>query len=48
MGKKPLEKLVQTVAGLGEVLLQDINADTPLRDSTQGLYQVPLCKGRMD
>jgi len=42
MGQRLLGKLVQTVAGLGEVLLQDINADTPLRDSTQGLYQVPL------
>ncbi len=34
--------VISTVTGLGEVLLRDINADTPGRDSAEGLYQVPL------
>lgn len=42
MGQGFLGLLVATVAGLGEVLLRDINADTPDRDSAEGLYQVPL------
>ncbi|KAJ9604841.1 hypothetical protein H2200_010956 [Cladophialophora chaetospira] len=42
MGKGLLGMLVSTVAGLGEVLLRDINADVPGRDSQQGLYQVPI------
>ncbi|ODH52566.1 hypothetical protein GX48_01346 [Paracoccidioides brasiliensis] len=34
--------LITTVTGLAGVLLGDINADTPLRDSTEATYQVPL------
>ena len=34
--------IISTITGLGEVLLRDINADTPDRDSAEGLYQVPL------
>ena len=34
--------VITTVTGLGEVLLRDINADSPTRDSAEGLYQVPL------
>jgi choline dehydrogenase len=41
MGKSILG-LITTVTGLGEVLLRDINADTPGRDGAEGLYQVPL------
>jgi choline dehydrogenase len=42
MGTSFLGLIISTVAGLGEVLLRDINADTPGRDSAEGLYQVPL------
>ncbi|KAJ4303472.1 hypothetical protein N0V90_002367 [Kalmusia sp. IMI 367209] len=42
MGKNLLWSIVTTVGGLGQVLLSDINADTPARDATEGLYQVPL------
>lgn len=42
MGKGLLAKLITTVTGLAEVLLLDINAYTPKRDSIQGLYQVPI------
>ncbi len=45
MGKSLLGILISTVAGLGEVLTQDINADTPNRDQQQDLYQVPLAVG---
>lgn len=41
MGKSVLG-LITTVTSLGEVLLRDINADTPGRDAAEGLYQVPL------
>ncbi|EKG10352.1 Glucose-methanol-choline oxidoreductase [Macrophomina phaseolina MS6] len=41
-GKGLLGKLINTVTGLGEVLLRDINAYTSDRDSQEGLYQVPL------
>ncbi len=34
--------LISTVTQLGQVLLSDINAYTPSRDSQEGLYQVPL------
>ncbi|PVH97492.1 GMC oxidoreductase [Periconia macrospinosa] len=34
--------LITTITGLGEVLLRDVNADTPGRDAAEGLYQVPL------
>ena len=45
MGKSLLGIIVTTVAGLGEILTQDINADTPNRDQQQDLYQVPLAVG---
>ncbi len=45
MGKSLLGIIVTTVTGLGEVLTQDINADTPSRDQQQDLYQVPLTVG---
>ncbi|KAF2021509.1 GMC oxidoreductase [Aaosphaeria arxii CBS 175.79] len=41
MGKNVIG-LITTVFGLEEVLLRDINADTPGRDLAEGLYQVPL------
>ncbi len=34
--------LLNTVAGLAGVLLQDLNADTPTRDSTLGVFQMPI------
>jgi choline dehydrogenase len=40
MGKGLLGLLVSTVAGLGEILIQDVNA--PGQTSIDGLYQVPL------
>jgi choline dehydrogenase len=40
MGKSLLGLLVNTVAGLGQVLLRDLNA--PGQSSRTGLYQVPL------
>jgi choline dehydrogenase len=42
MGRNTLGLIISTVTGLGEVLLRDINADTPGRDSAEGLYQVPI------
>lgn len=41
MGKGILG-LLTTVTGLAEVLIRDINADTPGRDAAEGLYQVPI------
>lgn len=41
-GKSLLGKILNTVTGLGEVLLRDINALSSTRDSSEGLYQVPL------
>lgn len=34
--------LITSITGLANVLLLDINADTPGRDSAEGLYQVPI------
>jgi choline dehydrogenase len=34
--------LWNTVKGLGQVLLRDLNRDDPNRDSTTGLYRVPM------
>ncbi|KIX09439.1 uncharacterized protein Z518_00519 [Rhinocladiella mackenziei CBS 650.93] len=42
MGQGLLGKVINTVTGLAEILLRDINADTPTRDSQEGLYQVPI------
>ncbi len=37
-----LSGLINTVGGLSNVLLGDLNAGTPSRDSTQGAYQMPI------
>lgn len=42
MGKNILLGLITTVTGLGQVLLSDLNVDSPARDATEGIYQVPL------
>ncbi|KAI9147984.1 alcohol dehydrogenase [Paramyrothecium foliicola] len=42
MGNSFLGLVLSTVAGLGQVLLRDINADLPTRDAAEGLYQVPI------
>lgn len=42
MGKNLLGAILSTVAGLGQVLLRDLNVDTNGRDSAEGLYQVPI------
>ncbi|KIW68710.1 hypothetical protein PV04_04634 [Phialophora macrospora] len=42
MGQGLLGKILNTVTGLAEVLLRDINAYIPSRDSQEGLYQVPI------
>jgi choline dehydrogenase len=42
MGNSFLGLVLSTVAGLGQVLLRDINADVPSRDAAEGLYQVPI------
>jgi choline dehydrogenase len=42
MGKSTIGFVISTITGLGDVLLRDINADTPDRDSAEGLYQVPI------
>ncbi|KAJ5545098.1 CAZyme family AA3 [Penicillium sp. DV-2018c] len=41
-GKSLIGKLVTTVAGLGGVLLRDLNNDFPGRDQQTGPFQVPL------
>ncbi|KAH7397236.1 glucose-methanol-choline oxidoreductase-like protein [Pyrenochaeta sp. MPI-SDFR-AT-0127] len=42
MGQSLLGSLITTVTGLTQVLLRDINHPGPLRDSQEGLWQVPL------
>lgn len=42
MGQNVLWSIITTVTGLGQVLLSDINVDSPSRDATEGIYQVPL------
>jgi choline dehydrogenase len=42
MGKSFIGIILSTVAGLGEILLRDINAATAGRDNAEGLYQVPI------
>lgn len=42
MGQSLVTSLLTTVTGLGEVLLRDINNPDSSRDSSEGLYQVPL------
>ncbi|KAM0328159.1 hypothetical protein ACHAQA_005566 [Verticillium albo-atrum] len=42
MGSSFLGLILSTVAGLGQVLLRDINVDLPSRDAAEGLYQVPI------
>ena len=41
-GKSLVGKVLDTVTGLGEVLLRDLNDPSPLRDYEEGPYQVPL------
>jgi choline dehydrogenase len=48
MGQGLLGKLLNTVTGLAEVLLRDINAYTPNRDSQEGLYQVPIAVSEVE
>jgi choline dehydrogenase len=38
----PLTSLINSVTGLAGALLMDLNAATPSRDSTQGVYQIPI------
>ncbi|KAF9880847.1 GMC oxidoreductase [Colletotrichum karsti] len=42
MGKSLLGLIFSTIQGLGEVLLRDLNVDSSSRDSSEGLYQVPI------
>lgn len=42
MGQGVLGTIFSTVAGLGQVLLRDVNADVTERDSSEGLYQIPI------
>ncbi|PPQ88797.1 hypothetical protein CVT25_010483 [Psilocybe cyanescens] len=42
MGKGLLGGLLSTVGGLAQVLITDLNSDSPTRDTTTGLYQVPI------
>ncbi|KAH8694456.1 GMC oxidoreductase [Ilyonectria robusta] len=42
MGKSLLGMILSTIAGLGDVLLRDLNVDSTGRDSAEGLYQVPI------
>jgi choline dehydrogenase len=37
-----LLSLITGVTGLSALLIEDVNADTPSRDSTEGAYQVPF------
>ncbi|GES59205.1 glucose-methanol-choline oxidoreductase [Aspergillus terreus] len=41
-GKSLLGKVINTVTGLADVLLRDLNSNLPFRDQWGGLYQVPL------
>lgn len=41
MGQK-ITGAITTLAQLGAVLINDINVDTSARDSTEGLYQIPI------
>lgn len=42
MGQSLLGKVVNTVTGLLEILVQDVNADLAARDARDNIYQVPL------
>ncbi|KAI6896883.1 GMC oxidoreductase, partial [Hortaea werneckii] len=42
MGKTILGQIITTVTGLAGVLLEDLNSGLPSRDSSTGVYQVPL------
>ncbi|KAI6796935.1 GMC oxidoreductase [Hortaea werneckii] len=42
MGKTFLGQVLTTVTGLAGVLLEDLNSGLPSRDSSTGVYQVPL------
>ncbi|KAF8190800.1 hypothetical protein BJ912DRAFT_1142606 [Pholiota molesta] len=42
LGEGILGSLLTTVTGLAQVLTLDLNSDSPTRDTTTGLYQVPI------
>lgn len=42
MGQSLLGKLVNTVTGLLEILVEDVNSDLTTRDSGDNIYQIPL------
>ncbi|KAF2123896.1 GMC oxidoreductase [Dothidotthia symphoricarpi CBS 119687] len=42
MGQNIIGSLITTVTGLAQVLLRDINNPSPSRDSTEGLWQIPI------
>lgn len=42
MGKSLLGKVITTVTGLLEVLVQDVNSDLTTRDAGDNIYQIPL------
>jgi choline dehydrogenase len=42
MGKGLITSLLTTVTGLASTLAIDLNNPSPLRDTTEGMYQVPL------
>jgi choline dehydrogenase len=42
MGKGILGGIIGTIGGVGEILLRDINVQSPGRDAAEGLYQVPI------
>ncbi|KAH9478588.1 Oxidoreductase cicC [Psilocybe cubensis] len=42
MGQGLLGSLLSTLSGLAQVLITDLNNDSPTRDTTTGLYQVPI------
>ncbi|KAF2769281.1 choline dehydrogenase [Teratosphaeria nubilosa] len=42
MGQNIIASLITTVTGLATILTQDLNAPGNVRDTTEGMYQVPL------
>jgi choline dehydrogenase len=42
MGQNLVGKLLNTVTGLTDILLRDLNTGAPWRDQREGLFQVPL------
>lgn len=48
MGKGLITSLLTTVTGLASVLAVDLNNPSPLRDTSEGMYQVPLSINPLD